>query len=185
MKDTLAKVMDAAVFAAIKHQYLRRGGYDQLPYINHLLKVAEALIRIAGKRDDHLLMAAVLHDIIEDTDTTEKELSQRFGPETASIVVELTDDMTLPYEERKRRQVETAKSLSHKAKLIRLVDKASNIRDIFSYPVDWPWEKKVAYVDNAAEIYEAIKGEDKKVDAWTAETIQWARDIISKTEEAT
>lgn len=185
MEDTLAKVMDAAVFAAVKHQYLRRGGYDRLPYINHLLKVAEALIRVAGKRDDDLLMAAVLHDIIEDTDTTEEELSQRFGPKAASVVVELTDDMSLPYEERKQRQVETAPLLSPNAKLIRLVDKACNIRDIFSYPVDWPWEKKVAYVDNAAEIYEVLKGTDDKVEAWTAETIQWARDIISKTEEAT
>ena len=176
--ELLPKVMEAAVFAAVKHQYLRRGGYDQLPYINHLLKITNELITIGGERDEALLIAAILHDVLEDTDTNFQELSNLFGQEVASIVNELTDDMSLPHKVRKELQVTTATKLSRKAQIIRLADKASNIRDIFTYPLNWPLEKKIAYVDNAEAVANEISGENPKIDAWLRETILWARGII-------
>ncbi len=168
-------LFDALTLAAEKHQYLRRSGYDRLPYINHLLKVTHALIRIGEEDDPELLLAAILHDIIEDTDITEAELSRRFTPRTAAIVSELTDDMELPYEVRKRRQVETAPALSTPAKKIRIADKASNIRDLIDYPVEWPLEKKQYYVTNAVEVVNQIRGVNRQLEAWFDQTVEEAR----------
>ena len=173
--DLLERIMEAAVFAALKHQYQRRSGYDKLPYINHLLKVADALIRIGGERDEALLLAGVLHDVLEDTEVTTAELAQLFGNETAAIVLELTDDMSLPYMERKWLQVEKAHLLSEKARKIRLADKATNIRDIFSYPLDWTLEKKMDYLANAQQVAARIRGANPKIDVWFDETVEWAQ----------
>lgn len=178
--DLLAKVMGAAVFAALKHQYQRRAGYDRLPYMNHLLKVTEALIRIGEERDEALLLAAVLHDVLEDTDATHEELARRFGKEAADIVLELTDDMSIPYMERKWLQVQKAGQLGEKARKIRIVDKATNIRDILSYPLDWTLEKKQNYLDNSVQVVSRIRGGNPRLDAWFDETVAWARTHLDK-----
>lgn len=175
---TLSQLLDTAVFAAVQHQYQRRGGYDKLPYVNHLLKVAQALCSIAGETDEALLLAAVLHDIIEDTPVDEAELAERYGSEVASIVTELTDDMSLPLEARKQLQVERAPQLSLKARKIRLADKAANLRDIFTYPLDWPLEKKSDYLRNARAVANLIMGDNAKLDAWFEETAAWAEQQI-------
>lgn len=182
--DLLAKVMDAAVYAALKHQYQRRAGYDRLPYMNHLLKVTEALIRIGEERDEALLLAAVLHDVLEDTDATHEELARRFGREAADIVLELTDDMALPYMERKWLQVEKARQLSVKARKIRIVDKSTNIRDILSYPLDWPLEKKQNYLDNSIQVVARIRGGNPRLDAWFDETVDWAKQRLEEMEKS-
>ena len=182
--DLLAKVMDAAVYAALKHQYQRRAGYDRLPYMNHLLKVTEALIRIGEERDEALLLAAVLHDVLEDTDATHQELARRFGREPADIVLELTDDMALPYMERKWLQVEKARQLSVKARKIRIVDKSTNIRDILSYPLDWPLEKKQNYLDNSIQVVARIRGGNPRLDAWFDETVDWAKQRLEEMEKS-
>jgi (p)ppGpp synthase/HD superfamily hydrolase len=174
-RDLIERVMDAAVYAALKHQYQRRSGYSRLPYINHLLKAADTLIRIGGERDETLLVAAVLHDVLEDTDATAEELAQRFSPEAAAIVQELTDDMSLPYMQRKWLQVERAHLLSEKARKIRLADKSTNIRDIFTYPLDWTWEKKADYLANSIEVAARIRGLNPKLDEWFDETAAWAQ----------
>lgn len=178
--DLLAKVMDAAVFAAQKHQFQRRAGYDKLPYMNHLLKVAEALIRIGEERDEALLLAAILHDVLEDTDATHEILAGRFGREAADIVLELTDDMNLPYMERKWLQVEKAHLLTEKARKIRLVDKATNIRDILTYPLNWPLEKKEAYLENAIQVVGRIRGGNPRLDDWFDQTVEWARERLTE-----
>ncbi len=172
--------MDAAVFAALKHQYQRRAGYDKLPYLNHLLKVAEALIRIGGERDEPLLLAGLLHDVLEDTDATYEELAARFGREVADIVLELTDDMSIPYMERKWLQVKKADQLSEKARKIRIVDKSTNIRDILTYPLDWPLEKKVNYLENSIQVVARIRGGNPRLDAWFDETVAWAKQRIGE-----
>jgi guanosine-3',5'-bis(diphosphate) 3'-pyrophosphohydrolase len=174
----LTVLFDALTLAADKHQYQRRSGYDRLPYINHLLKVGDALIRIGRERDPDLLLAALLHDIIEDTDVTEEELAARFNPHTARIVAELTDDMSLPYAIRKQRQVEGAARLSAEARKIRIADKASNIRDILDYPVDWPVEKKQHYVTNAVEVVNQIRGAQAALEAWFDEVVTEAKEKL-------
>ena len=182
--EVLKQVMKAAVFAAKRHQYQRRSGYDKLPYINHLLKVADALIQIGEEEDEILLVAAVLHDIIEDTATTAEELAREFNKEVADIVVELTDDMSLAHEVRKQLQIDRALSLSTRARKIRLADKASNMIDIFTYPIDWPLQKKINYVNNSEAVYKLIRGENTKIDEWMAQTISWARGMINEKNEA-
>jgi guanosine-3',5'-bis(diphosphate) 3'-pyrophosphohydrolase len=176
----LPELLEALQFAAVKHQYDRRGGYDRLPYINHLIKVTNGLVNRCGFTEDTLLLAAVLHDIVEDTDVTGEELSARFGHEVAGIVLELTDDMSLSYELRKQRQLETAPQLSRGARIIRLADKASNIEDIFSYPLDWTLDKKEAYLKNSEQIAAIIKGEHPRLDHWFEQTAEWAAQELAK-----
>lgn len=171
-------LFDALTLAADKHQYQRRSGYDRLPYINHLLKVTDALIRIGKESDPDLLVAAILHDIIEDTDITETELALRFNPRTAAIITELTDDMSLSYQERKRRQLEGAPRLSKEARKIRITDKASNIRDLIDYPVEWPLEKKQYYVTHAVEVINQIRGVNAPLEAWFDTLVAEARRVF-------
>jgi GTP diphosphokinase / guanosine-3',5'-bis(diphosphate) 3'-diphosphatase len=180
----MPELLEALQFAAIQHQYDRRAGYDRLPYINHLIKVTNCLANRIGIKDEALLLAAVLHDVVEDTDVTVEQLERRFGGEVAAIVEELTDDMSLPYGKRKRLQVEQAGKLSPKARVIRLVDKASNLRDIFNYPLDWTVEKKAAYLDNAIAVAERIKGDHPKLDAWFDETAAWAKQQLQAQQSA-
>ncbi len=172
--ELLPVLLDALSFAAVQHQYQRRGGYNRLPYINHLIKVTEALIRIEGERDRDTLLAAVLHDLLEDTEVRKNELAARYGEGVADIVTELTDDMRLPYATRKARQVEGAAALSVPARKIRIADKASNIQDIFSYPLSWSAEKKQAYVRNAMQVVDRIRGTAPALEEWFDQVADWA-----------
>ncbi len=174
----LPLLFDALRLAAEQHRYQRRSGYERLPYINHLIKVADALLRIGGETDPDLLLAALLHDIIEDTEVTETDLARRFNPRVGGIVAELTDDMRLPHEVRKRLQVERAPGLSPDARKIRIADKASNIRDLIDYPVDWPLEKKRYYVTNAVEVIDCIRGASPPLEAWFDKTAAEARKVF-------
>lgn len=80
--------------------------------------------------DLNVLMAAILHDTVEDTDTTFAEIDGHFGAFVCGIVKEVTDDKQLPKAVRKRLQVEHAKESSHEAKLVKLADKLYNLRDL-------------------------------------------------------
>src|SRR5579871_5119268 len=95
MQDQAA-LLTALHFAAIKHRDQRRKGHDQAPYINHPIEVAELLARVAGITDVVVLQCAVLHDTIEDTQTTAQEIEEQFGAEVRSVVLEVTDDKSLP-----------------------------------------------------------------------------------------
>jgi guanosine-3',5'-bis(diphosphate) 3'-pyrophosphohydrolase len=172
--SSLIDLFDALVFAAEKHQYQRRDGYERLPYLNHLLKVADALARVGREFDKDLLIAALLHDIVEDTGVSARYLAERFGEKVAGIVAELSDDMQLPYTVRKQRQVEGARRLSFEARKIRIADKACNIRDLTRYPIDWPKEKKLAYVENAVAIVDQIRGVNVLLEAWFDEAVREA-----------
>lgn len=172
---SLTVFFEALCLAADRHKYQRRSGFDQLPYLNHLIKVTDAIIRIGGEEDPDIILAALLHDIIEDTEMTEEELSRRFNGRTARIVRELSDDMNLPRPVRKRLQVEKAPDLSPEARKIRIADKASNIRDILDFPVDWPLEKKQYYVTNAVEVVDRIRGANPPLEKWFDEVVEEAR----------
>ena len=95
----------AIAFAADKHRNQRRKDPERSPYINHPIALANLLVNEAGVEDQRVLLAAILHDTIEDTMTTEQELVRHFGKEVADIVIEVTDDKALPKAERKRLQV--------------------------------------------------------------------------------
>ena len=124
----------AADAAARWHVHQRRKGSAQEPYINHLLEVASLVTQATGGTDPHAVIAALLHDAIEDQGVTPEIIASEFGRHVANIVMELTDDKSLPKAERKRKQVENAPRKSHKAKLIKLADKTSNLRANASSP---------------------------------------------------
>jgi guanosine-3',5'-bis(diphosphate) 3'-pyrophosphohydrolase len=153
----LEMVVRAAHFAAHKHSDQRRKDAKASPYINHPLALAEMLTSVGGVRDPVVLAAALLHDTIEDTQTTAKELTKHFGPVVAGIVVEVTDDKRLEKTERKRLQVEHAATTSRRAKLVKLADKICNLTDILgSPPADWSVERKLEYFDWARAVVDQL-----------------------------
>jgi GTP diphosphokinase / guanosine-3',5'-bis(diphosphate) 3'-diphosphatase len=156
----------ATAFAARKHRDQRRKDQEASPYINHPIALADVLANEAGVRDVIVLIAALLHDTIEDTSTTAEELKNRFGAAVAVIVVQVTDDKSLPRAERKRLQVLHAASISDQAKLVKLADKICNLRDITSSPpADWGIERRREYFDWASQVVERLRGVHPKLEA--------------------
>ena len=157
--NAVSLLIEAISFAAEKHRNQRRKDASASPYINHPIALADVLAKEGHVTDIDVLCAAVLHDTIEDTETTVAELENRFGPRIASIVVEVTDDKSLPKQVRKQLQIEHAASASREAKLVKLADKICNLRDILNAPpADWPAERKQAYFDWAAQVVANIRG---------------------------
>jgi guanosine-3',5'-bis(diphosphate) 3'-pyrophosphohydrolase len=155
----MKQLISALAFAANKHKNQRRKDAEASPYINHPIALANLVLNEAGVEDQRVLVAAILHDTIEDTDTTEQELIKNFGKDVADIVVEVTDDKTLPKAERKRLQIEHAAHISRRAKLVKLADKICNLRDIAgSPPADWSNQRKREYFDWAKEVVDALRG---------------------------
>ncbi len=158
-------ILDAIAFAAEKHRSQRRKEVEQSPYINHPVSLARILLVTGGITDPEILAAALLHDTVEDTNTTADELESRFGPRVASIVREVSDDKGLQKEERKRLQVSTASKKSKDAKLVKLADKISNLRDILAYPpADWPHDRKVKYFEWARDVVAGARGTNQALE---------------------
>lgn len=153
------KLLAAIAFAALKHRDQRRKDAAASPYINHPIALANVLANEGGIDDERVLIAAILHDTIEDTETTELELVREFGQEIAGIVMEVTDDKALPKAERKRLQVEHAATISRRAKLVKLADKICNLRDIASSPpADWTLARKQEYFDWGKAVVDGLRG---------------------------
>jgi guanosine-3',5'-bis(diphosphate) 3'-pyrophosphohydrolase len=155
--DSINQILRAAAFAAHKHRDQRRKDEAASPYINHPITLANILSNEGGISDPVVLVAALLHDTIEDTETTRHELEQHFGADVAAIVSEVTDDKSLPKADRKSLQVEHAPHISHRAKLVKLADKIANLRDVHaSPPVDWSLERRREYFDWAKQVVEGL-----------------------------
>ncbi|KGC07543.1 phosphohydrolase [Burkholderia multivorans] len=153
------KLIAAIAFAADRHRNQRRKDEEASPYINHPIALADVLANEVGIEDERVIVAAVLHDTIEDTETTEQELLRLFGKDVADIVLEVTDDKSLPKETRKRLQIEHAAHISRRAKLVKLADKICNLRDLAQHPpADWPLERKQAYFDWAKSVVDRMRG---------------------------
>jgi GTP diphosphokinase / guanosine-3',5'-bis(diphosphate) 3'-diphosphatase len=162
MTENLHKVIPllfkALAFSAKKHTKQRRKDLDQSPYINHPIALANILSK-RGIVDGNVLCAAILHDTIEDTETTEKELVEEFGKKITSIVLEVTDDKNLEKSVRKQKQIEHAATISHEAKLVKLADKIANLTDILdSPPSDWSMERKNEYFQWAKAVVNNLRG---------------------------
>ena len=155
----IALLMGALRFAADKHRDQRRKDRGSSPYINHPIEVAAVLVTTGGVTDAVTLAAAVLHDTIEDTQTTVAELTDRFGREVCLLVEELTDDKRLPKADRKRLQIEHAAGASHRAKLIKLADKICNVRDVTHQPpAGWSDERRREYLDWTEQVVQGCRG---------------------------
>jgi guanosine-3',5'-bis(diphosphate) 3'-pyrophosphohydrolase len=153
------QLIQAIAFAANKHRNQRRKDADASPYINHPIALADVLANEGGVTDETVLIAAILHDTIEDTETTAEELTAIFGEMITTIVLEVTDDKALPKAERKRLQIEHAPTISAAAKLVKLADKICNLRDIVASPPEkWSLERRQAYFDWAKAVVNGLRG---------------------------
>jgi (p)ppGpp synthase/HD superfamily hydrolase len=150
-------VMKAAHFAAARHCRQVRKGAAAEPYVNHLLEVADLVAGALAEPDPNLVMAALLHDTVEDVGVTKEELIETFSQDVADLVMEVTDDKSLPKKERKRLQVVNAPHKSVRAQLIKLADKISNLRAILSSPpTDWSVERQQEYFEWAKQVVDAL-----------------------------
>lgn len=157
-------------FAARKHIDQRRKGSRAEPYLNHLTEVAWLLAEATNGDDAHLVVAGLLHDVIEDTDTSPEELTAEFGDDVAQLVLEVTDDRRLPKAERKRLQVATATSKSERARMIKLADKISNLRSMsITPPQGWSLERRREYVLWAGAVGDHCRGINPRLDQWFVE----------------
>ena len=178
-------LLRALVFAADKHRHQKRKGAEASPYINHPIAVA-AVLAEAGVDDETLLIAAVLHDTIEDTNTTYAELQGAFGPHVTGLVKEVTDDKSLDKAIRKQLQIQNAGALSARAKQLKIADKISNIRDITHFPpADWPLERRQEYLSWAEQVVEGCRGINRELDRVFDHSIEQARTAIqSRTDKS-
>ena len=163
--NQLGVFVRAVAFAAEKHRNQRRKDADALPYINHPISLANILANEGGVDDLVVLCSAILHDTVEDTETTVEEVQAFFGMKVASVVMEVTDDKSLEKHVRKQLQIEHASHLSTEAKLVKLADKISNLRDILaSPPVDWPAQRKQSYFEWAARVVAGMRGVNPRLE---------------------
>ena len=174
--NNLNKLLEAASFAAKKHRSQKRKGSDAEPYINHPLEVANLLANVGRVADYDILIAAILHDTIEDTETTPEELTGRFGEKVCRYVLEVTDDKSLEKQVRKQLQIEHAPHLSEGAKVIKLGDKISNITDVTNNPPDdWSPERRLEYIIWGERVVAGLRGVNAELEKYFDELTQIAR----------
>ena len=176
----LELVTRAADFAARAHAAQHRKGLTKEPYVNHLTEVAALLAEAIEDNDAELIAAAYLHDTLEDTATRYEDLNTRFGADIASLVVEVTDDKSLPKAERKRLQVETMARKSVRAKLLKIADKTSNLRSLVaSPPAGWSKARLLEYIEWTEAVVFQARGLNLVLDAAFASARDTARREIS------
>jgi hypothetical protein len=165
MSEDIRRLARAYAFAAERHGDQRRKGDSALPYLHHLTEVAALVAGAADDGDADLVIAAVLHDVVEDTGTTGEELDSLFGADVARLVAECTDDPGLDKQERRRMQVVSAAGKSRRARLIKLGDKTSNLRALVTRPPEsWPADRRLSYVEWAKSVAAGLRGVDDELE---------------------
>jgi guanosine-3',5'-bis(diphosphate) 3'-pyrophosphohydrolase len=152
------RLLGAIRFAAEHHRDDRRKGETAAPYVNHPIAVAEQLAAHGLGADIELLMAAVLHDVIEDTEATYESVCDAFGARVAGIVQEVSDDKSLDKDKRRQSVVETIGKKSLEARLVKLSDLTANVHDVIHHPPQWSLERKQRYLDWAERVAAAVAG---------------------------
>ena len=176
MLPAVRLISEAAELAARRHNGMARRGRGNEPYINHLAEVANLLAAATDGADAELVAAGWLHDVIEDTDTTREELAPKFSDRVASLVVECTDDMTLPKDERRRRQVVDAPKKSAGARLIKIADKISNVgARIHSDPTTEERSDLADYAGWAEQVVAGCRGGNAWLDTKFDDMVRTAR----------
>lgn len=158
--DKTIRILTSTInFAAEKHKDQRRKDPEQTPYINHPIGVANILTEEANISDLIVIQAAILHDTVEDTDTSLEEIEDKFGKKVRDIVDEVTDDKSLPKLERKRLQIEHAPGTTYEAKLVKLADKLYNLRDLEkSTPSGWSEQRVQEYFEWSKKVVDGLRG---------------------------
>lgn len=176
LKDFLAALM----FAAERHRDQRRKDAGESPYINHLIAVTKLLAEV-GIDDPVVLIAAALHDTVEDTATSREEIEAIFGAVVAGVVAEVTDDKTLPKERRKTAQIEHAPHLSAAAKLVKIADKICNVRDVAGNPPrHWSLTRRRDYIEWAAAVVEGCRGVHAPLESVWEATLAQAQEVLTR-----
>lgn len=153
----IGRLLDAVNFAAQRHIHQRRKDAPASPYINHPIALAHLLATTGGVTDLAVLQAAVLHDTLEDTETTAAELRAAFGDAVTELVLEVSDDKSLPKATRKALQIAHAPDKSAGAALVKLADKTCNLRDLIAAPpADWPLARRQEYFDWAKQVVDGL-----------------------------
>jgi hypothetical protein len=162
----IGRVFAALTFAARAHANQRRKGAAQEPYINHLIEVADLVREATGGSDEDALVAALLHDVVEDTPATLGELAARFGDEVARVVAETSDDMSLPKNERRRARIAAAAHKTPRARLVKAADLISNLRAVAtSPPAGWGCDRQLGYLDGCRQLMDAMRGANPAIEA--------------------
>lgn len=159
-------ILEALTFAAERHRNQRRKDSEASPYINHPIALANLLCNTGQITDPVVIAAALLHDTVEDTATSLEELHTRFGADIAHVVNEVTDDKSLPGSMRKQLQIEHASHISDRAKLVKLADKISNLRDLVNTPpTNWSLERRLAYCQWSKQVIDQLRGVHPQLEA--------------------
>jgi GTP diphosphokinase / guanosine-3',5'-bis(diphosphate) 3'-diphosphatase len=163
--NNVASLTKAYALAAQWHARQRRKGDAEEPYVNHLTEVAHLVACATGGEDINLAIAAVLHDAIEDAEITAEQIEAEFGEDVTQLVLAATDDKSLPYDERKRLQVETTPHKSPRAKVLKVADKTANVRSLATSPPQWPLERKLEYVAWSKRVVAGARGVNAELEA--------------------
>lgn len=177
----LNNLLHAARFAAEKHTGHFRKGSRREPYINHPIEVANLVANAGLVDDEDILAAALLHDTVEDCGVTAEELTDKFGETVCGYVLEVTDNKDLPKHLRKQLQIEHAPHLSYGAKIIKLADKISNVRDVIASPAEgWDKQRRVEYVEWAVSVVAGLRGANDQLDELFDEVVAMANDRLDQ-----
>ncbi|MBI3652212.1 MAG: bifunctional (p)ppGpp synthetase/guanosine-3',5'-bis(diphosphate) 3'-pyrophosphohydrolase [Acidobacteria bacterium] len=179
-EEQVAQFLSAVKFSAHKHRNQRRKGAEGSPYINHPIQVADLLWHVGQVRDMETLVAAILHDTIEDTETTPQEIEERFGQRVLALVQECSDDKSLEKAERKRLQIVNAPHKSVAAKHIKLADKINNVQDIVSHPpAHWNLQRRLDYLDWATQVVNGLRDANEPLAHCFDESVREARQKLA------
>ena len=165
MNVEFRRLAKALLFAAEAHRNQRRKGAAQEPYINHLIEVLDLVVQASDGIDMDVAIAALLHDVVEDTSTSYEDVAATFGERVAGIVRENSDDMSLPKAERRRARIAAIPLKSREARLVKMADVISNLRAIaVSPPAGWLAERKLGYLEGCRHLVDAARGTDAELE---------------------
>ncbi len=169
MKEEL--FFKALKFAAYRHRFSKTKNEE--PYINHLISVSSLLYDTGAVHNTEVLTAALLHDILEKTNTKTAELEGAFGQKITSIVVELTDSGSESEKEKWEHQLKKIDMLSWEAKVIKLADKIENVSSIISSPPKgWDMDRRIVYIEWTEKIIHALQGTNLQLESYFEQLLE-------------
>ena len=164
------KIHNAIIFATLKHKSQKRKGTD-IPYIVHPMEVMQILTACGCGED--VITAGILHDTLEDTDTTPEEIKENFGQKVLEIVQTESEDKSKTWKERKQHTIDDLKEAEEGTQIVCLADKLSNLRSIYAdFQTDGNklWKRFNAPKENIKWYYEsvvdALEKDFSSLEAW-------------------
>jgi guanosine-3',5'-bis(diphosphate) 3'-pyrophosphohydrolase len=182
--NNTTELLDAVEFATLAHQGQVRGGKG-VPYVTHPIDVARRLHN-AGFAETDILVAALLHDVAEDTQVPLAEITRRFGYRVSGLV----EHLTLPLDARKDRELKQAYQLRKMldmdtwGRAIKIADKTSNVHDLVADPPKWGVRALRGYSDAARAVVWAATGVKPQANLWQVLVDPKLADLILSFERA-